>query len=481
LFNFHIYLKILIGQTVYEGDGDKSPPYTIKRGVTMGTYKKFRAYDSTVHVYEFNPYIERLDLEFGVWGKKEKLSTIGKPRDGEVIAAKINCGFFSKTIDHSGTLIDEGLYYQAPEKYYTDLIFTKDNKLMIDNIDPLDKEKLVNLQFNSHFTCGTSFTLIQNGEISITNVEAFPHYKYSAPRTAIGQKLDKTICFVVVDGRRVNEKGVDARQLAMIMYDLNCYVAVNLDGGGSSEMIVDGKIVNKPSDGQERYIGTALIVYKKIDNKKDGANMKNPMVYVSPSTQENNVGVSNYGTEEKQMNDIADIVCRLLDYNDITYARNTPDMTLTEIVDHSNDINPKIHVAIHSNAHNGKARGCEVWGFLIDGVYTNSQKLSECIYKELEPLTPTADRGVKNGVKTNFAEITKVKATSCIVEVAFHDNIEDALWIINNKPEIAAAIVKGICNYFGLPFKSLEQHKDSSDIKLKKFISELESLIKMYK
>ena len=46
------------------------------------------------------------------------------------------------------------------------------------------------------------------------------------------------------------------------MKELSCYNAVNLDGGGSSEMIVKDKIVNSPSDKDERYIGSAILVCK---------------------------------------------------------------------------------------------------------------------------------------------------------------------------------------------------------------------------
>ena len=180
-------------------------------------------------------------------------------------------------------------------------------------------------------------------------------------------------------------------------------------------------------------------------------------VYISPSTQENNVGVGNYGTEEKRMNEIADVVCPLLEYNGFEVKRNKPEMTLSQVIADSDAWKPDVHVAIHSNAaggtNAGKARGCEVFAYIIDGKVTNSQRLAEAIYKEVSAITPTADRGVKNGVPYKFAEIVTVKATSCIVEVAFHDNLEDAIWIISNIEQIGEAIAKGICNYFGVTFK----------------------------
>ena len=71
---------------------------------------------------------------------------------------------------------------------------------------------------------------------------------------------------VVVDGRTSKSLGLTARQSAELMLSLGCITATNLDGGGSSEMIevVNGviKVLNKPSDGVERSIGSALLVYK---------------------------------------------------------------------------------------------------------------------------------------------------------------------------------------------------------------------------
>ena len=66
----------------------------------------------------------------------------------------------------------------------------------------------------------------------------------------------------MADGRKNTSKGLTAKQSAELMKELSCYNAVNLDGGGSSEMIVKDKIVNSPSDKDERYIGSAILVCK---------------------------------------------------------------------------------------------------------------------------------------------------------------------------------------------------------------------------
>jgi exopolysaccharide biosynthesis protein len=81
-----------------------------------------------------------------------------------------------------------------------------------------------------------------------------------APRTAVGVGPDGRILLVVVDGRQAASQGMTLLELALFLRELGAVDAMNLDGGGSSEMIVKGRIVNKPSDGKERRVGNALAV-----------------------------------------------------------------------------------------------------------------------------------------------------------------------------------------------------------------------------
>lgn len=81
-----------------------------------------------------------------------------------------------------------------------------------------------------------------------------------APRTAVAVTKDGRILLVVVDGRQSLSKGMSLLELALFLRELGAVNAMNLDGGGSSQMIVKGRIVNKPSEGKERRIGNALAV-----------------------------------------------------------------------------------------------------------------------------------------------------------------------------------------------------------------------------
>ena len=152
------------------------------------------------------------------------------------------------------------------------------------------------------------------------------------------------------------------------------------------------------------------------------------------------------------MNKIADIAEPMLKSYGLTVYRNKPEMTLKEVVADSNGKNPDIHFAIHSNADNGKARGCEVYCYKFGG---EGEKLARYVYAEMEKITPTEGRGVKEsnnhfGEGKPLYEMAYTYAPAGLIEVAFHDNPEDAEWIMGHTDEIAHSIVKGILHYFGI-------------------------------
>jgi hypothetical protein len=82
------------------------------------------------------------------------------------------------------------------------------------------------------------------------------------PRTAVGFSRDSsTLLVVTVDGRSENSGGMTLIELANVMRELGAWQAMNFDGGGSTAMVIDGKVVNHPSDKEgERAVGNALLV-----------------------------------------------------------------------------------------------------------------------------------------------------------------------------------------------------------------------------
>lgn len=223
-------------------------------------FKKIRKYDSDIYIYETSKD-EFVDVTLGQYGKLETLSNIVKNSVKEVMCA-VNGGFFDTkgSTEHLGTFVDEGLYYKPPSDNFIDFIYYKDGTTEIKKIK--DLKEVAQLQVKTHWVIGTSWSLVKEGKIDLTNANKILHSRFRNPRTLLGQKKDGTFVLVVVDGRRKGSKGMTAKQCGELMLELGCYNAVNLDGGGSSEMIVNNTIVNHPSDGHERRIGSAILVYK---------------------------------------------------------------------------------------------------------------------------------------------------------------------------------------------------------------------------
>lgn len=115
------------------------------------------------------------------------------------------------------------------------------------------------------YALGAGPMLVKDGNIFVTTKleEVAPDIAVGrAPRTALGLTKTGHVLFVVVDGRHAS-KGLTLVELAKFMQELGAVQAMNLDGGGSSEMVIKGKVVNQPSDGQERLVGDALTLIGK--------------------------------------------------------------------------------------------------------------------------------------------------------------------------------------------------------------------------
>ena len=134
--------------------------------------------------------------------------------------------------------------------------FTEENKLVLGKFSIKEAQEM-------GIRDAVSFApfLIVNGEPSF--VQGNGGWG-TAPRTAIGQRQDGIVLFVVIDGRTITRPGVDMVQLTEIMQNYGAYNAANLDGGTSSVMVVNNEIINDPIDStgahKTRPIATGFIV-----------------------------------------------------------------------------------------------------------------------------------------------------------------------------------------------------------------------------
>ena len=90
--------------------------------------------------------------------------------------------------------------------------------------------------------------LIRNGEKSIIKGNGGWGI---APRTVIGQRKDKIVLFLIIDGRTTKSLGADMNDLIKIMSRYKAYNAANMDGGSSTELVINNKVINTPVAGEK--------------------------------------------------------------------------------------------------------------------------------------------------------------------------------------------------------------------------------------
>lgn len=103
--------------------------------------------------------------------------------------------------------------------------------------------------------------LVSDGQVNVTRENFRADVFARGPRTAIGVDRDGRYIILVVDGRQnYYSTGLTLSELAYTMQSLGAVDAINLDGGGSTAMVVKSRVVNRPSDGSERRVANVLMV-----------------------------------------------------------------------------------------------------------------------------------------------------------------------------------------------------------------------------
>lgn len=148
----------------------------------------------------------------------------------------------------SGYVIRNGIVYRSTGSADTDVlcIYT-DGHFEITNSSEKTAEELLEEGVWQAFSFGPA--LIVDGEISVTKGQEVGKAMASNPRTAIGIIDDLHYVFVVADGRTSESSGLSLSELASFMQKLGAATAYNLDGGGSTTMYFDGKVINNPTTG----------------------------------------------------------------------------------------------------------------------------------------------------------------------------------------------------------------------------------------
>ncbi|WP_274652551.1 phosphodiester glycosidase family protein [Paenibacillus humicola] len=230
-----------------------------------------RAQLFTIHAQHFNGYALKVKLkspdamkmvlgqdEYG--GAETTLAAV--QRYGAI--AGVNAGGFA---DDGGkryplsTTVMNGHYLNGFEPSFKDLSFVGLN----------DKMELIGGQFTSESQLdklkpkfGASFVpmLLKNG-LPLPIPDKWQTNPLRAPRTVIANYKDNQLLFLVIDGRSENgSSGATLKEVQILLQRFGAVDGYNLDGGGSSSLIFNGRVVNHPSDGQLRPVPTHFLFFK---------------------------------------------------------------------------------------------------------------------------------------------------------------------------------------------------------------------------
>lgn len=240
-----------ITDTSYEDDN-------ISINIITKAYENTMVYIADVQVND-SSYLKTA-LAKNSYGKNIKEKTSDMATDNNAILA-INGDYYG--FRNSGYVIRNSTLYRNNKSgdNNQDLVIYSDGSFEIINESDIDAEELINKSAAQVLSFGPG--LIEDGQITVDENTEVSMSKSSNPRTAIGCIDKNHYVLVVSDGRTSESQGLSLYQLATVMKEYGCKTAYNLDGGGSSTMWFNGKVINNPTSGrtiEEREVSDIVYI-----------------------------------------------------------------------------------------------------------------------------------------------------------------------------------------------------------------------------
>ncbi len=153
------------------------------------------------------------------------------------------------------------------------------------------------------------------------------------------------------------------------------------------------------------------------------------------------------------MNRIADAMEPYLRANTIRFTRNTPEMTAASSIAQAARGSYDFYLALHSNASGdgsseGRVRGIIAFYYPTS---TNGRRAADIFVENLKEIYPLPAL-VTARATTALGEVRQPKMPAVLLEIGYHDNTADALWIQENVQNIAENLSRSMTEYFALPF-----------------------------
>lgn len=255
------------------------------------------------------------------------------------------------------------------------------------------------------------------------------------PRVAIGVKADGQVVLAYWPGATI-------RQAAQDMLGLGCIEAVAGDGGGSASWY-DSQ--NPGHTVSQRLVPNCFIIESEAD--PEPTKFKPMKIYISPSQQPENLGIGDYGTEQRRMFELGWLVASYLSRMGHQVKVSGPGMNVrNEVIPESNSWGAEYHLCLHSNAFQGKGKG--VVGIHWPGS-VKGEKVTRAVSEALATFNPNGLGRV--GAESQWWEVSLTNAAAVYIEVGFHDRADEAEWIVRDMDRIASTIANAMSLGAGLP------------------------------
>lgn len=174
-------------------------------------------------------------------------------------------------------------------------------------------------------------------------------------------------------------------------------------------------------------------------------------IYLSPSSQPDNIYAVGNTNEQEQCRKIAAALKEELDHCGFWSYAGLSGTMYTRAAE-SDKFGVDLHMPIHTNAFNGIVAGLRI---MVNQLGGEAEQIAKAVMNRLAPITPGESDGIS--AQPQLYEIKATDAPCVYIEVGFHDNPEEAQWIIDHTRDIAVTICQGLCDYYGVEYVSASE------------------------
>lgn len=242
LYTGPVYNRVALG--IFENDFDMA---RVQLNATISNKKNVVKIDNINQPRMLSTYVLIYTQDWG---------TVSPPSPKYGVQLAINADHVVSEISPiSVNIPKDGYVIVGPESILN--VFKLGEKVNID-ISTIPEWKKV-----KHIISGGPY-LVKNGEIYVDmSAQKLSSIGGKNPRSAIGYTLENNLILVAVDGREGSSVGMTLMQLAQFMKSVGCVNAMNLDGGGSTVMYVNGNVVNNPQVKGGINLSNAIVIGQK--------------------------------------------------------------------------------------------------------------------------------------------------------------------------------------------------------------------------